>query len=213
MQEKVNNFSLSEEIWHAITHGLGLLLSIIALVMLVAFASVGGDTLHIISASVYGTSLLLMYGSSTFYHAVTHHKIKTLLQKFDHSAIYFLIAGTYTPIVLLSVGGFEGWAIFSFEWSLAFIGVYLKFRYPNRFELFSLIAYVVMGWIILVSIDTLKANIDPVGFWLIVAGGLSYSGGVVFYVKDHINYYHAIWHIFVLVGSILQFLAVAFYII
>ena len=213
MQEKVNNFSLSEEIWHAITHGLGLLLSIIALVMLVAFASVGGDTLHIISASVYGTSLLLMYGSSTFYHAVTHHKIKILLQKFDHSAIYFLIAGTYTPIVLLSVGGFEGWAIFSFEWSLAFIGVYLKFRYPNRFELFSLIAYVVMGWIILVSIDTLKANIDPVGFWLIVAGGLSYSGGVVFYVKDHINYYHAIWHIFVLVGSILQFLAVAFYII
>jgi len=213
MQEKVNNFSLSEEIWHAITHGLGLFLSIIALVMLVSFASIGGNTLHIISASVYGTALLLMYGSSTFYHAISHHKIKLLLQKFDHSAIYFLIAGTYTPIVLLSVGGFEGWAIFSFEWTLASIGIYLKFRYPNRFELFSLIAYVVMGWIILLSISTLKANIDPVGFWLIVAGGLSYSGGVIFYIKDHINYYHAIWHIFVLVGSILQFLAVAFYII
>ena len=213
MQEKVNNFSLSEEIWHAITHGLGLLLSIIALVMLVAFASIGGDTLHIVSASIYGTSLLFMYGSSTFYHAVTHHQIKLLLQKFDHSAIYFLIAGTYTPIILISVGGFEGWAIFTFEWSLALVGVYLKFRYPNRFEIFSLVAYVIMGWIILVSIDTLKANIDPIGFWLIVSGGFAYTGGIIFYVKDHINYYHAIWHLFVLLGSTLQFLAVAFYII
>jgi len=213
MNEKVNNFSLSEEIWHAITHGLGLVLSIIALVVLVAFASLGGETFNIIIASIYGTSLLVMYGSSTFYHAVTHTKIKQLLQKFDHSAIYFLIAGTYTPVVLLSVGGVYGWSIFAFEWAVAFFGIYLKFRYPNRFETFSLIAYVVMGWIILVVIGTLKANIDPIGFWLIVAGGLSYSGGVVFYIKDHIDYYHAIWHIFVLVGSILQFFAIALYII
>ncbi len=213
MNEKVNNFSLSEEIWHAITHGLGLLLSIIALVVLVSFASVGGDTLHIIVASIYGTSLLVMYGSSTFYHAVTHIKIKQLLQKFDHSAIYFLIAGTYTPVVLLSVGGFHGWSIFFFEWSIAFIGIYLKFRYPNRFETLSLVAYVVMGWTIVIVINTLKANIDPIGFWLIVAGGLSYTSGVIFYIKDHIDYYHAIWHIFVLVGSIFQFFAIALYII
>ena len=213
MNEKVNNFSLSEEIWHAITHGLGLVLSIIALVVLVAFASLGGETFNIIIASIYGTSLLVMYGSSTFYHAVTHTKIKQLLQKFDHSAIYFLIAGTYTPVVLISVGGIEGWSIFIFEWLVASVGIYLKFRYPNRFEILSLIAYVVMGWIIVLAIDILKANIDPVGFWLIVAGGISYTGGVIFYIKDHINYYHAVWHIFVLIGSILQFLAIAMYII
>jgi len=213
MEEKVNDFSLSEEIWHAITHGLGLILSIIALVVLVSFASVGGEISHIIIASIYGTALLIMYGSSTFYHAVTEIKIKQLLQKFDHSAIYFLIAGTYTPVVLISVGGIEGWSIFIFEWLVASVGIYLKFRYPNRFEILSLIAYVVMGWIIVLAIDILKANIDPVGFWLIVAGGISYTGGVIFYIKDHINYYHAVWHIFVLIGSILQFLAIAMYII
>ncbi len=213
MEEKVNDFSLSEEIWHAITHGLGLILSIIALVVLVSFASVGGEISHIVIASIYGTALLIMYGSSTFYHAVTEIKIKQLLQKFDHSAIYFLIAGTYTPVVLISVGGIEGWSIFIFEWLVASVGIYLKFRYPNRFEILSLIAYVVMGWIIVLAIDILKANIDPVGFWLIVAGGISYTGGVIFYIKDHINYYHAVWHIFVLIGSILQFLAIAMYII
>lgn len=213
MQKQVNNFSVAEEIWHAITHGLGFVLSIVALVLLVAVAYKGGDTLSIVAVSIYGTSLIVMYGSSTLYHGVTQTNIKHLLQKFDHSAIYFLIAGTYTPIVLLSVGGVAGWSIFAIEWSIAFVGIALKFLYPQRFEVLSLIAYIVMGWLITVVIDTFKANIDPAGFWLIVAGGISYTGGIIFYIKDHKHYWHAIWHLFVLLGSIFQFFAILLYVI
>ncbi len=213
MQNRVNNFSLAEEIWHAITHGVGFFLSIIALVLLVSFATLSADIIAIISASIYGTSLVIMYGSSTLYHAITHRDIKHLFQKFDHSAIYFLIAGTYTPVVLLSVGGSEGWTIFGIEWLIAVVGIFLKFRYPNRFEALSLIAYVVMGWLIMFVIETLKSNIEPMGFYLIVAGGITYTSGIIFYIKDHINYYHAIWHIFVLFGSIFHFFAILLYIV
>ncbi|MEA1892161.1 MAG: hemolysin III family protein [Campylobacterota bacterium] len=213
MQNGVNNFSLAEEIWHAITHGIGFFFSIIALTLLVAFASKDGGAIDIVAASIYGASLIVMYGSSTLYHAITHTKIKQLFQKFDHSAIYFLIAGTYTPVVLLSVGGTEGWSIFAIEWSIATIGIALKFIYPGRFEALSLIAYIVMGWLIVVVLDSLKASIDPIGFWLIVAGGMAYTGGIIFYIKDHINYYHTVWHLFVLLGSTLQFFAILLYVV
>ena len=212
MSNEVNNFSLAEEFWHSITHGLGLFLSIIALASLI-YVTYDAKILNLISALIYGTSLILMYGSSTIYHACKKTDLKTLFQKFDHSAIYFLIAGTYTPIVLVSIGGVYGWGIFGIEWLIAFFGVYLKFKYPGRFELFSLIAYLVMGWLIMLIVDTLKASIDIVGFYLIVAGGVSYTAGIVFYVKDHINYWHAIWHIFVLGGSAFHFFAVLLYIL
>jgi hemolysin III len=213
MKEAVNHFSLTEEIWHAITHGIGFLLSIAALTLLVTFAAINGDTTAITSVAIYGSTLILMYGSSTLYHAITHTKAKQLFQKFDHSAIYFLIAGTYTPIILVIVGGAEGWSIFGVEWGIALVGIALKFLFPNRFEILSLIAYLVMGWMIVIVFETFKNNIDPVGFWLIVAGGLSYTVGTIFYIKDNINYFHTIWHIFVLAGSILHFFAVFLYVI
>ena len=212
MSNEVNNFSVSEEFWHSITHGLGLFLSIIALASLVNLSN-DAITLNLISSIIYGTSLIVMYGSSTIYHATKATNLKLLFQKFDHSAIYFLIAGTYTPIVLVVIGGFNGWSIFVTEWSIAIIGVYLKFKYPNRFEILSLVAYLVMGWLIVIVIDTLKANIDPIGFYLIIAGGISYTAGIVFYVKDNINYWHAIWHIFVRGGSAFQFFAIYYYVL
>ncbi len=153
-----------------------------------------------------------MYGSSTLYHAVRETELKQLFQKFDHSAIYFLIAGTYTPIMLVTVGGAEGWTIFGIEWGIAFVGILLKFIYPGRFELFSLLAYLLMGWLIVVVFDTFKTNMDPTGFWLIVAGGVAYTAGILFYVKDKIRYFHVIWHLFVLTGSILQFFAILLYV-
>jgi len=208
----VNDFSLAEEVWHAVTHGVGFFLSIAALVLLVTFAALEGSLLHILSATLYGISLVVMYGSSTLYHAITEQKIKGLFQKFDHAAIYLLIAGTYTPVMLITVGGSEGWTIFGIEWGIALVGVALKFIYPGRFELFSLIAYLVMGWLIVFVFDTFRANIDPVGFWLIVAGGIAYTSGIVFYVKDKINYFHAIWHLFVLAGSLFQFFAILLYV-
>ncbi|CAA6800830.1 MAG: COG1272: Predicted membrane protein hemolysin III homolog [uncultured Sulfurovum sp.] len=210
---KVNHFSFGEEVWHSITHGVGFFLSIVALSVLVAFASIKGTTIDIVSVAIYGATLIILYGSSTLYHAITHTEVKRLLQKFDHSAIYFLIAGTYTPVLLLSVGGVAGWTLCIIEWSIALIGISLKFLYPNRFEVFSLLAYVVMGWLVVVIFETFKNGIDPVGFWLIVAGGIAYTGGIIFYVKDNIVYFHTIWHLFVLLGSVLHFFAVLLYVL
>jgi len=213
MSNDVNHFTFTEEIWHAITHGVGFLLGVAALVLLVVFASTDGSSaITIVSVAIYGATLVIMYGSSTLYHAARETDIKQLFQKFDHSAIYFLIAGTYTPIMLVTVGGAEGWTIFGIEWGIAFVGILLKFIYSGRFELFSLIAYLLMGWLIVVVFDTFKANMDPVGFWLIVAGGIAYTSGILFYVKDKVRYFHTIWHLFVLAGSAFQFFAILLYV-
>jgi len=211
--EQVNHFSLAEEIWHAVTHGIGFVLSIAALALLVSFATLSSSALHITAAAIYGASLIVMYGSSTLYHALTHTKAKQLFQKFDHSAIYFLIAGTYTPVTLIAMGDNWGWGIFAFEWALALIGISLKFLYPGRFETLSLIFYVVMGWIIVIAMDSLSANVADGGIWLLVAGGLSYTFGVIFYIKDHKPYYHAIWHLFVLGGSIFHYFMILLYVV
>ena len=213
MKEAVNHFSFTEEVWHAITHGVGFFLSIAALTLLVAFASINGNALTITSVAIYGAALIVMYGSSTLYHAITHDGVKRLFQKFDHSAIYILIAGTYTPVLLLSVGGYAGWTLFGVEWGIALVGILLKFLYPGRFELLSLAAYVVMGWLIVVVFETFRNQIDPSGFWLLVAGGIAYTSGIIFYIKDTVRYFHAVWHIFVMAGSILHFFAVLLYIV
>ena len=212
-KKPVNHFSVAEEIWHAVTHGIGFIFSIAALALLISFATLSGSAVHITAAAIYGTALIVMYGSSTLYHAITDQKIKHLFQKFDHSAIYFLIAGTYTPIMLITIGNTIGWTLFTIEWIIAIIGIALKFLYPGKLEALSLVAYVLMGWMIVIVFDTFKSNIDPVGFWLIIAGGIAYTSGIAFYVKDKINYFHAIWHLFVMVGSILQFFAILLYVI
>ena len=214
MSNEVNDFALIEEIWHAVTHGIGFALSIAALVLLVVFAVMHGNgALHITAAAIYGVSLMVLYGSSTLYHALTHHKSKKLFQIFDHASIYILIAGSYTPLALLTLGSTSGWVLFGLEWGIAVIGITLKFLFPGRFELLSLIAYLVMGWLIVLDFSTFKAHIDPIGFWLIILGGLAYSGGVFFYVKDSITHFHTIWHLFVMLGSTLHFFAILFYVV
>jgi len=213
MTNGVNNFSFAEEVWHAITHGVGFFLSIAALTLLVSFAAIGGKPINIVAASIYGTALVVMYGSSTLYHAITHKEVKQFFQKFDHSAIYFLIAGSYTPVLLITIVGFEGWILFSIEWLIATIGITLKFMYPGRFEALSMVAYILMGWLIVVIFETFKNSIDPVGFWLMLTGGIAYNIGIVFFIKGHKKHFHTIWHLFVLVGSIFQFFAILLYVI
>ena len=213
MSNEVNNFSFTEEVWHSITHGIGFLLSIAALTLLVTFAALGGKPINILSAAIYGTALILMYGSSTLYHAVTHKEIKQFFQKFDHSAIYFLIAGSYTPVLLISIIGIEGWILFFIEWSIAIVGISLKFIYPGRFEALSMVAYILMGWLIVVIFETFKSSIDQVGLWLLLGGGIAYSIGIIFFIKGHKKYFHTIWHLFVLLGSIFQFFAILLYVV
>jgi len=213
MHNGVNEFSLTEEVWHAITHGLGLALSIAGLVVLVVFSVLDGTAITVTSSAIFGATLIILYGASTLYHAVTNVRAKKFLQQLDHASIYVLIAGTYTPITLITLEGAWGWSIFGVVWSVAFVGIFLKMVYPRRFERLSLVLYVVMGWMILIAIQPMLENMASGGLWLLLAGGLAYTFGVIFYVWDSLPFNHAIWHLFVLAGSVLHYFMILFYVI
>ncbi len=207
------NYSVGEEIAHSITHGIGALLSIAGLVILVSFSSLYGDAWHIVSCSIYGATLVILYSASTLYHAITHPKIKSFFQQLDHAAIYLLIAGTYTPFLLVSLRGAWGWSLFGVIWGIALIGMVLEFVDAKRFKKISLWLYLGLGWIVVLAIKPMLVQVETGGLILLLAGGLSYSLGVIFYVREQMAYHHAIWHLFVLAGSAFHFFSVLFYVI
>lgn len=213
MEKLVGRYTLLEEILNASTHGLGILLSIVGLVVLVAFATLEGSALLITSCAIFGSTLIFAYSSSTLYHAITHEKAKRIFRQFDHAAIYFLIAGTYTPVVLVLLNGTLGWTIFSIIWATTIFGVTLKFVFPNRFKKLSVTLYLIMGWFIIIAMNQLFENMQSGGLWLMLLGGIFYSVGVIFYVWKKLPYNHAIWHLFVLGGSISHYFMVLFYVI
>ena len=207
------NYSVGEEIAHTITHGIGALLSIAGLAVLVSFASSNGDAWHIVSSSIYGTTLIILYSASSLYHGISHPKAKALLQQFDHAAIYLLIAGTYTPFLLVSLRGVWGWSLFAVIWSLAIVGMVFEFVDTKHFKKLSLWLYLGMGWIVVLAINPMLAQVETGGLVLLLLGGLSYSLGVIFYVREQMAYHHAIWHLFVLAGSVFHFFSILFYVI
>ncbi|MDR1817852.1 MAG: hemolysin III family protein [Puniceicoccales bacterium] len=200
--------TLGEEIANSVTHGIGAALSIAGLSVLVVLAVRLADVWAVVNASIYGATLVVLYTCSTLYHSIRHPGAKRLLRKFDHAAIYLLIAGTYTPFVLGPLRGALGWSIFGIIWGLALAGVVMKFRFTGRFEVLSTLLYVGMGWLILIALKPLFAQMSTTGVALLVAGGVSYTAGVVFYLKDAKPYFHAVWHLFVLGGSVLQYFSV-----
>jgi hemolysin III len=206
-------YSIAEEIAHAITHGVGLLLSVAALTIVVAFASVRGDAWHIVSAAIYGSTLVLLYASSTMYHALPAPRAKKVFRTLDHSAIYVLIAGTYTPFTLVNLRGGWGWALFGVAWGLAICGVLLEAVAKPRVRVLSLVLYLALGWMVAIAVKPLLETVAAGGIVLLLLGGMAYTGGVVFYVWQRLPYNHAIWHIFVLAGSIFHYFAVLFYVI
>ena len=209
-------YSLGEELAHALTHGLGVVLAIAGLAILVARAALYGDVWHLVAVSIFGATLVLMYTASTLYHSIPAAALpraKRVLRVIDHSLIYFLIAGTYTPFTLVTLRGPWGWSLFAVTWGLAIAGVIFKIYATGKFEKVSLAIYLAMGWCALAAIKPILANLDPGGIALIVAGGITYSGGVAFYVWHRLRYHHAIWHLFVLGGSVLHFFAVLFYVV
>lgn len=206
-------YSIGEEIAHAITHGLGIVLSIVGLTVLVARAALYGGPLHIVAASVFGATLVLMYTASTLYHSIPLPRAKRVLRVIDHSLIYLLIAGTYTPFTLVTLGGRWGWSLFALIWALAVAGIAFKILATGRFEKVSLAIYLGMGWCGILAIEPLWKNLAPGGIALVLAGGLVYSVGVAFYVWERLRYHHAIWHLFVLAGSVLHFFAVLLYVV
>ncbi len=202
--------SPQEEFANSITHGFGILFSIIAISLLVTFSVLNGSTLDIVSCSLFGGSILLLYTFSTLYHATQQEKIKSWLRTFDHIGIYFLIAGTYTPFLLLAVGGTFGWIFFGIVWGLTAFGIVFKIFYTHRFPKASLILYLSMGWMGIFLIKPLLASLSTSTLLMIAAGGISYTLGTVFYVRQRMRYAHTIWHLFVLAGTILHFIAIMY---
>ncbi|AMQ06632.1 PAQR family membrane homeostasis protein TrhA [Sporosarcina psychrophila] len=199
-----------EELWNAITHGIALLLSIPALVFLVLDAVRHGTAMHVASYTIFGFSMLLLFLMSTLLHSMPI-KFKHLFSILDHSAIYILIAGTYTPFLLVTVKGVLGWTLLSIVWGLAIAGILFKVFFIHRFEFVSLIFYIVMGWLILIAIKPLYTHLTLAGFALLVIGGLLYTFGSIFYAWRKIPYNHAIWHVFVIAGSASMYFCVLLY--
>ena len=214
MKNKRNNYyDPIEEKWNVRSHAFGLALSIIALVLLVVHASKDGTMVHIISFSIYGASLIVLYSASTFYHYTQSPRLRHKLNIFDHAAIYVLIAGTYTPFTLVVLDGWIGWTIFGISWGLAIIGIILKLFFTGRFDKISTIAYVLMGWLIIAVIKPLMDSLPTEGLLWLLAGGIFYTIGALLYSIKRIKYNHAIFHIFVLLGSFSDFIAVFFYVL
>lgn len=204
---------LREEVANSLTHGVGLLLAIVGLVLLIMRAGVLKDAIGVVSVAIYGTTLVLLYLASTLYHSVQRPRVKRLLRVFDHTAIYLLIAGTYTPLTLITLRDDWGWALFGVVWTLALIGILYKLFAFGRFERLSLALYLGMGWLSVLAIRPLLATLPLGGLWLFGAGGLAYSLGVIFYVLQRRRYFHTIWHVFVMSGSTLHYLAVLFFVV
>jgi hemolysin III len=203
----------AEEVVSSITHGVGFVFSLVALLVLVIIASMGGDSRRIVTVSIYGGTLLLMYAASTCYHFVRSPQAKRALRIFDHASIYLLIAGTYTPFVLVSMGGGWGWSLFGVIWGMAVAGVLFKLFYVEYYETVSLILYVMMAWLALVAVKPLLADVPFGGLVLLAGGGAAYMAGIIFYLWDHLPFNHAIWHLFVIAGSVCHFIAVLVYVL
>ncbi len=214
LPDRVEILALREEIANAMTHGLGLILSISGLTAMVILATLRGDAWHIVSCSVYGTTLVMLYGASTCYHSFQAPRVKEILQIVDHSCIYLLIAGTYTPFTLTYLRGGWGWTLFGLVWGLAVIGLFYKIFFINRSQALSLILYLAMGWLILIAAKPAIELLPGPCLALMAIGGLFYTAGVYFYARDkRVRYYHMVWHLFVLAGSACHYFAITLYVI
>ncbi len=204
--------SLREEVANAVTHGVGLVLSLIGMPILILAALDRGERATVIGASVFGATLIALYAASTLYHAIPHPTLKQKLRVVDHAAIYLLIAGTYTPFTLGVLRGTWGWTLFGIVWTLAALGVLFKVVFGSgAMAKVSTAIYVAMGWVIIIAIKPLMASMEHAGLMLLVAGGLCYTGGVIFYVDRRRAWTHPVWHLFVMGGSICHYFAVLWY--
>lgn len=213
LMANTHTYTRNEEIANAITHGIGALLSIAALVILIVFAAIKGTALHVVSFTIYGSTMLLLYTASTLVHSFPEGRAKRVFESLDHSCIYIFISGTYTPILFHIIQGTLGWVLFGVVWGLTIFGVVFKSMFANRFLFTSTILYILMGWCIVIAWKPLTANLAPGGVTLLVVGGILYTVGTIFYMWRSFPYHHAVWHLFVLGGSITHFFAILLYVL
>lgn len=202
-----------EELANSLTHGLGIVLSVAGLSLMVTFSTLHGDAWHVTSTAIFGASLIALYTASTLYHSFRAPALKLVLRKFDHAAIFLLIAGTYTPFLLISLRGNWGWSLFGVIWGLAVAGITLKFWFAGRFRVISTLIYLGMGWLVLIVFKPLLLALPTAGVGWLIAGGACYSVGTVFYLAKRLPYHHAVWHLFVLGGSVCHWVAVFYYVV
>lgn len=208
--KNIENFTKGEEITNAILHGIGLGLAIAALVILIVFASIKGDSRYVVSYTIYGSTLVLLYLASTLYHSLPNGKGKDVFEIFDHSAVYLLIAGSCTPLALVALKGTLGWTIFGIIWGLSVIGIIFKVFWVKKFVVLSTLLYIAMGWLIVIAIKPLMKFMSTTSLVFLIVGGVLYTLGTIFYIWRGMKYHHAIWHIFVLGGSICHFFTMIF---
>lgn len=206
-------YTFSEELANAITHGIGIVFAISALGVLTAFSTVFGTIWHIVSCSIYSGTMILMYTASTLYHSIPWPKAKKVFRILDHAAIFLLIAGTYTPFTLVSLNGPWGWSLFGIIWGLAVAGILCEIFFLGRYRFLALCIYIGMGWAVVAAAKPLISAVPFNGLLLLLTGGIFYTVGIIFYVFEKIPYNHAIWHLFVLAGTVFQFFAILLYVI
>ena len=207
------HYSPIEEHLHAISHGIGAILSVVALILMWQLSVQANDNWRLFSSIVYGVSLILLYSSSTLYHSIHRIEIKRRLRQLDHAAIFILIAGTYTPFTLVNLRDNWGLPLFGLIWLVALVGVIIELATALKYKKLSLGLYLGIGWLVIIAIQPMLNHVDTGGLLLLLAGGLSYSFGVIFYTWKRLFMHHAIWHLFVLGGSVLHFLAVYYYVL
>lgn len=207
-------YGFAEEVASSVIHGLGIVLSIVGLAVLVAFSAMYAGTRAVVASSVFGGTLIMLYTASTLYHSVPPGGVaKRVFRTLDHIAIFLLIAGTYTPFTLLALPGAWGWGLFGTIWGLAILGSAAELGLLKRYRKAAVVMYVLMGWVAIVAIEPLRENVQTGGLVLLFAGGIAYTAGVPFYVSRRMPFGHAIWHLFVLAGSVLHYLAILLYVI
>ncbi len=206
-------YSLGEEIFSAVTHGVGAAMSIVALVTMILRAIDGGKPYAVFAAAMFGGTLIILYTMSTLYHSLAPQGAKKVFRIFDHATIFLLIAGTYTPYLLVSMQGVLGWSIFFILWGLAVVGIVFDSIMLDKFRKIEMLLYVGMGWCIILAAGDLLKNLAPAGFALLLTGGVFYTVGIIFYAMKKVKYMHSIWHLFVLAGSVFQYFSVYFYVL
>ncbi len=203
-----------EEVFNSLSHGFTALGSVIGWIVLIVMGLISDKPWSLICAFIYGFCLVFLYGVSALYHGIRSLRLKEKMRIIDHGSIYLLIAGTYTPLVILTIGGTFGWTLFFIQWGLTLIGITLKIFYTGKYETLSLSMYLVMGWMIIFKVKFLYLTLPPTGFWLLVTGGIAYTAGIIFYLfDDKIHLAHFVWHLFVMTGSVLHYLLIIQYII
>ncbi len=209
MEDKtLKRYSLGEEIFNAVSHGTGSLLAIAGTVVLIVLCAITADAWSVVSASIYGASLIILYTMSTLYHAITHEKAKKFFRIMDHNTIFFLIAGTYTPYTLVTLRGALGWVLFGIVWGAAIIGIVLNSIDLERFRKPSVVCYVLMGWVIIIAIKPMLETLPKASLTMLLVGGVCYTVGIIFYALKKVKWFHSIWHLFTVAGSILHYFSI-----